>query len=129
MRNKNVQMSLFDTYCQVSGSQQENQPEFFRLLSEHIDWDAIIPARFYFAFYQRFGRKRKYQLESFIKALVLQNVLGYIEDTQLLNTLRHSKEMRDFCGFTNVPDASPKISPLTMSFTVHRYNQPSPLFR
>jgi hypothetical protein len=71
-------MPLFDTCCQVSGSQQENQPEFFRLLSEHIDWDAIIPARFYLAFYQRFGRKRKYQLESFIKALVLQNVLGYI---------------------------------------------------
>lgn len=118
MRNKNVQMSLFDTYCQVSGSQQESQPEFFRLLSEHIDWDAIIPARFYLAFYQRFGRKRKYQLESFIKALVLQNVFGYIEDTQLLNTLRHSKEMRDFCGFTNVPDAS-KITRFKQDFGVY----------
>lgn len=118
MRNKNVQMSLFDTYCQVSNSQHENQPKFFRLLDEHIDWDTIIPGRFYTAFYQRLGRKREYKLESFIKALVLQDVFGYIEDTQLLNTLRHSKEMRDFCGFIRVPDAS-KITRFKKDFNVY----------
>jgi len=118
MRNKNVQMSLFDTYCQVSGSQQEKQPEFFRLLNEHIDWDAIIPGRFYTAFYQRLGRKREYHLESFIKALVLQRVFGYIDDSQLLNTLRHSREMRDFCGFIRVPDAS-KITRFKQDFGVY----------
>jgi len=111
-------MSLFDTYRQVSEAQQENIPEFFRLLNEHIDWDAIIPGRFYTAFYRRLGRSRRYLLESFIKALVLQDIFGYTEDTQLLNTLRHSREMRDFCGFTRVPDAS-KITRFKQDFGIY----------
>lgn len=118
MQKRCVQMSLFDMYSQVSQAQRENQPKFFRLLNEHIDWDAIIPARFYTAFYQRLGRKRKYRLESFLKALVLQNIFGYGEDAQLLNTLRHSKEMRDFCEFTSVPDAS-KITRFKQDFSVY----------
>jgi len=118
MRKENLQMSLFDTYCQVSEYKQEDQPEFFRLLNEHIDWDAIIPGRFYTAFYRRIGRRREYSLESFIKALVLQDIFGYTEDSQLLNTLRHSKEMRDFCGFVHVPDAS-KITRFKQDFGVY----------
>ena len=109
---------LFDTYRQVSQTQQEDQLKFFRLLNEHIDWDDIIPARFYTASIKSWG-KRKYQLESFIKALVLQDIFGYVEDTQLLNTLRHSKEMRDFCGFANaVPDAS-KITRFKQDFGIY----------
>jgi len=117
-------MSLFDTYCQVSEAKSENQPKFFRLLDEHIDWDDIIPERFYRAFYQRIGRNRKYSLESFIKALVLQDIFGYTDDTQLLNTLNHSREMRDFCGFTpgrgtyGVPDAS-KITRFKQDFGIY----------
>jgi len=118
MRKENLQMSLFDTYCQVSEYKQDNQPEFFRLLNEHIDWDAIIPGRFQTAFYRRLGRKREYKLESIIKALLLQDIFGYIEDAQLLNTLRHSKEMRDFCGFIRVPDAS-KITRFKQDFGVY----------
>lgn len=118
MRKKCEQMSFFDTYRQVSQAQQEDQPKFFRLLNEHIDWTDIIPARFYTAFYQRLGRKRKYRLESFIKALVLQDIFGYVEDSQLLNTLLHSKEMRDFCEFTNVPDAS-KITRFKQEFGIY----------
>jgi transposase len=118
MRNKNAQMSLFDTYCQVSKSKNEEPPKFFRLLNEHIDWDSIIPERFYTAFYRRIGRNRAYSLESFIKALVLQDIFGYIEDAQLLNTLRHSKEMRDFCGFAHVPDAS-KITRFKQNFGIY----------
>ena len=118
MRNKNLQMSLFDTYCLVSHSQHENQPEFFRLLNEHIDWESIIPVRFYLAFYRRVGRKRGFHLESFIKALVLQRIFKYTEDSQLLTTLRHSHEMRVFCGFTKIPDAS-KITRFKQDFGIY----------
>ena len=103
---RNVQISLSDIYTDVAASLEEDKPLFFRLMDEHIDWDAIIPDSFYRAFYKRTGRKRKYLLGAFIRALVLQRVFGYIDDIQLLNTLRHSREMRDFCGFTKVPDAS-----------------------
>ena len=118
MQNKNVQISLFDTYRHVSTAQHENQPEFFHLLDEYIDWDVIIPARFYLAFYKTTGRKRGYLLVSFLKALLLQRIFKYTEDSQLLITLRHSREMRIFCGFDKVPDAA-KITRFKQNFGIY----------
>lgn len=106
MRNKYVQMSLLDIYKDVSASLEDNKPKLFRMLDEQIDWDAIIPARFNAAFYRRIGRPREYPLEGFIKSLLLQRIFGYTDDSLLLVTLHHSKEMRDFCGFRKVPDAA-----------------------
>ena len=59
MRNKCAQMSLYDTYKTVAASMEEDKPKLFRLLDEHIDWDRLIPARFYMAFYRNTGRPRK----------------------------------------------------------------------
>jgi hypothetical protein len=115
MQNKCVQMSLFDTYKNVTAGLEEDKPKLFRLLDEHIDWDGIIPARFYTAFYQRTGRPREYPLTGFVKGLVLQRVFGYTDDSLLLVTLRHSREMRDFCGFRKVPDAA-KITRFKQDF-------------
>ena len=106
MRNKYKQMSLFDTYKSVCASMEEDKPKLFRLLDEHIDWDCLIPARFYMAFYRNTGRPRKYPLVAFLKSLVLQKIFGYVNDSVLLVTLRHSREMRRFCGFSKVPDAA-----------------------
>ena len=106
MRKKSVQMSLFDTYKGVCASMEEDKPKLFRLLDEHIDWDSLVTARFYMAFYQNIGRPRRYPLLAFLKALVLQKIFGYVNDSVLLVTLRHSREMRDFCGFQKVPDAA-----------------------
>ena len=106
MRKKYEQMSLLDTYKSIEERLENNKPELFLLLDEHLDWEEIIPARFYNAFYRRLGRKRSYRLESFLRALFLQRIFHYVEDSQLLNTLRFSYEMRDYCGFEKVPDAS-----------------------
>ena len=118
MQIKCVQTTLSDIYTDVSETFEQNKPRIFRLIDEHIDWDKIIPASFYNAFYKRFGRPRDYSLESFIKALVLQRIFGYTEDAQLLNTLRYSKEMRMFCGFHKVPDAS-KITHFKQDFCIY----------
>lgn len=115
MRNKCVQMSLFDTYKSVAASMEDDKPKLFRLLDEHIDWELLIPARFYMAFYQNTGRPRKYPLVAFLKGLVLQKIFGYVNDSVLLVTLRHSREMRDFCGFQKVPDAA-KITRFKQDF-------------
>jgi len=48
--------------------------------------------------------------------LILQKLFGYVDDTQLLNTLHHSKEMHDFCGLQKVPDAT-KITHFKQQFT------------
>lgn len=118
MRKKNVQMSLLDIYQSVEERLENDKPELFRLLDEHLDWDEIIPNTFYNAFYQRLGRNREYELESFMRALFLQRVFHYIEDSQLLNTLRFSYEMRDYCGFDKVPDAS-KLTRFKQDFCEH----------
>ena len=102
MRKKCEQMSLIDTGHSVEKRLEDDKPELFRLLDEYLDWDDIIPDTFHRAFYLRTGRKRKYELESFLRALFLQRVFHYLEDAQLLNTLRFSREMRDFCG-TDLP--------------------------
>ena len=106
MRSKGAQVSLFDTYKDVADSYENNKPRLFRLLDELIDWDALIPQRFFCAFYQTMGRPRVYGLVSFLKMLILQRIFGYIADSQLLVTLRHSREMRDFCELKKVPDAA-----------------------
>lgn len=106
MQKKYEQMSLLDTYKGVEARLENNKPGLFRLLDEHLDWEEIIPARFYSVFYQWLGRKRGYGLESFLRALFLQRIFHYVEDFQLLNTLQFSYEMRDYCGFKKVPDAS-----------------------
>lgn len=61
--------------------------------------------RFYYAFYNRIVRKHKYQLISFIKSLVLEKLLGFT-DSQLILVLNLSKELREFCNFDKVSDAS-----------------------
>ena len=42
----------------------------------------------------------------------------YVEDAQLLNTLRFSREMQEFCGFAKVPDAS-KLTRFKQDFCDH----------
>ena len=118
MRNKFQQMSLTDIYQSVEKCLENNKPELFKLLDEHLDWDEIIPESFVHAFYQHFGRDRKYHLESFMRGLFLQRIFHYVEDSQLLNTLRYSQEMRSFCGFDKVPDAS-KLTRFKQDFGYH----------
>ena len=79
MRRKFVQTSLLDIYHSVEERLENNKPELFRLLDEHLDWDEIIPATFYRAFYLQTGRKRKYELESFLRALFLRRIFHYSE--------------------------------------------------
>ncbi|MDR0863129.1 MAG: transposase [Oscillospiraceae bacterium] len=118
MRKKYVQMSLLDTWHSVEERLENDKPGLFRLLDEHLDWDEIIPDAFYRAFYLKTGRKRKYELESFMRALFLQRIFHYVEDSQLLATLRFSYEMREFCGFSDVPDAS-KLTRFKQDFCDH----------
>ncbi len=52
MRNKAVQMSLFDIYNGVLDSIEEKKPELITLLEEHIDFDHLIPCEFTSAFFK-----------------------------------------------------------------------------
>jgi len=118
MQSKCVQMSLSDIYHNVEDCLEQDKPQLFKLLDQHLDWNEIIPISFHLAFRRRLGRNRKYGLESFLRALFLQRVFHYVDDAQLLSTLRFCREMREFCGFSQVPDAS-KITRFKQDFCNH----------
>ena len=85
---------------------QDDVPSFFQLMDEHFDFQQFIPSTFSNAFYQSLGRTRLYPLEGFLSALVLQKIFSIPTDSLLLLFLNLCRELRDFCGFSKVPDAS-----------------------
>ncbi len=106
MRKKYVQMSFYDIYNDVSEAIEDKKPKLVKLLEEHIDFEKIIPASFYYAFYLHCGRNHIYHLENYIRALILQKILGIPTDKLLLDILGCSSELTDFCGFDKIPDGS-----------------------
>ena len=121
MRNKFSQISLFDIYSDVSSAINNREPSFLDLLDEHLDLSSLIPVEFYRAFYKYTGRKRVYSLESFIRFFLLQKFIGIDKDSAMLITLSVCQELRDFCGFTKLPDAA-KITRFKQDFCDHLEN-------
>ena len=104
--NKFSQISLLDIYEDINSSFTEKNSELVSLLEEHIDFSSLIPYAFHRAFYQGLGRKHKYHLVSFVKALIIQKLFAFNYDSQLILVLKHSDDLRNFCGFDKVPDGS-----------------------
>jgi hypothetical protein len=108
-------MSLSDTYNDVCEIAEKDKPKLLALLDEHIDFGSLIPAEFMWAFHRRFGRPREYSLEGFVRFFVLQKILGIEKDSTLIAILKVSSELREFCRFDYVPDAS-KITRFKQDF-------------
>lgn len=100
------QISLNNIFSDCQNKFIDDSPSFFKLLSKHLDLDDFIPPEFNSAFYHSLGRNRLYSLHSFLSAFILQKIFSIPSDSLLLLFLHLSKELRDFCGFSKVPDAS-----------------------
>jgi hypothetical protein len=100
------QLSLADIYCGCENIFENDKPKFLTLLEEHVRLEEIIPASFYIHFHSWTGRPREYSLHSFLLALLIQKIFTIPTDTLLLVFLHYSAELREFCGFDKVPDAS-----------------------
>ena len=118
MRKNKMQMSLADTYNDVCSVAENDKRDFLELLDKHIDFQRLIPAEFCWAFYKHFGRPREYPLEGFIRFCVLQKILGIEKNSTLINVMKVSSEMREFCRFEVVPDAS-KITRFKQDFVYY----------
>lgn len=105
MATKYRQISLKDTFSDCQDMFLDDTPSFFQLLDGHFDFNEFIPSVFYNAFYQHLGRKRAYPLTGFLSALILQKIFSIPTDSLLILFLSLCKELRDFCGFSKVPDA------------------------
>lgn len=106
MAAKYHQISLKDTFSDCQDLFIDNPPTFFMVLSEYFDIDEFIPLEFRNAFYHSTGRHRLYPLQGFLTAFILQKIFSIPTDSLLLLFLNLCRELRDFCGFSKVPDAS-----------------------
>ena len=105
MQELNVQMSLNDTYNKVCYSIEKDKVNFLENLKTHIKIEEFVPIGFRRAFYKDTGRPRGYKLESFLWFLLLQKIIGIFCDSTFLLVISICKELREFCGFDDVPDA------------------------
>ena len=109
------QLSLANIFQDCQDKSENDKPAFLSLLENHIDLDEIIPISFRNHFYASTGRTRKYPLQAFLWALIIQRIFSIPTDQLLLTFLAYSKPLRMFCGFTKVPDAS-KITRFKQDF-------------
>jgi hypothetical protein len=109
------QLSLAEIFTDCQNKFENDKPAFLSLLETHIDIDEFIPISFRNHFYASTGRTRKYPLYAMLWALIIQRIFSIPTDQLLLTFLTYSKHLRDFCGFTKVPDAS-KITHFKQDF-------------
>ena len=98
------QLSLAEIFSDCQEKFENDKPAFLSLLETHID--EFIPISFRNHFYASTRRTRKYPLQAFLWALIIQRIFSIPTDQLLLAFLAYSKPLREFCGFTKVPDAS-----------------------
>lgn len=109
------QLSLADVFSDCQDIYESDKPKFLSLLHSHIDLDQIVPDSFRNHFYASTGRTRKYPLYAFLWALIIQRIFSIPTDSLLLVFLHYSRPLREFCGFSKVPDAS-KITRFKQDF-------------
>lgn len=68
--------------------------------------DEFILVSFRNHFYASTGRIRKYLLHTLLWALMIWRIFFIPTDQFLLTFLAYSKPLREFCGFSKVPDVS-----------------------
>ena len=100
------QLSLADIFTDCQNKFDNDKYEFLELLENTINLDEIVPASFISHFHAATGRPRRHQLYPMLKALLLQLIFSIPTVSLLIIFLSFSQELRDFCGFDVVPDAS-----------------------
>ena len=78
------QLSLADIFSDCHEKFENDKPAFLSLLETHIDIDELIPISFRNHFYASTGRTRKYPLQAFLWALIIQRIFSIPTDQLLL---------------------------------------------
>lgn len=100
------QLSLAEIFTDCQEKFENDKPAFLKLVEEHLNIDEYISVSFQNHYYASTGRPRRYPLSAMLWALVLQRIFSIPTDSLLIVFLKYSRELRDFCGFRKVPDAS-----------------------
>ena len=97
---------MADIFTDCQNKFDNDKYEFLSILEQTVDLDEIVPASFALHFHASTGRPRKHLLYPMLKALLLQLIFSIPTTSLLIVFLKYSQELRDFCGFDVVPDAS-----------------------
>ena len=100
------QLTLADFFSDCQTKFDNDKYAFLDFLDQTIDFDEIVPESFLNHFHSTTGRPRKHFLYPMIKALLLQLIFSIPTVSLLIIFLKYFQELRDFCGFDTVPDAS-----------------------
>ncbi len=100
------QLSLADIFTDCQNKFDNDKYGFLSLLDETINLDEIVPVSFISHFNAATGRPRRHLLYPMLRALLLQLIFSIPTTSLLIVFLKYSHELRDFCGFDVVPDAS-----------------------
>ena len=100
------QLSLADIFTDCQNKFDNDKYEFLSILDETINLDEIVPVSFVSHFHAATGRPRRHLLYPMLKALLLQLIFSIPTTSLLIVFLKYSQELRDFCGFSVVPDVS-----------------------
>ena len=100
------QLSLKDIFADCQNKFDNDKYAFLELLENAINLDQIVPVSFVSHFHAATGRPRRHLLYPMLKALLLQLIFSIPTVSLLIIFLKYSQELRDFCGFDVVPDAS-----------------------
>ncbi len=109
------QLTLADIFSDCQEIFDFDKPQFLTLFENHIDLGQIIPVSFYNHYYSSVGRNHKYPLTAMLWALIIQRIFSIPTYSLLLVFLNYSRHLREFCGFTKVPDTS-KITRFKQDF-------------
>lgn len=94
------QLTLAEVFENCQNKFDNDKYQFLSLLDE------IVPVSLVTHFHIHTGRPRKYQLYPMLKTLLIQRIFSIPTDSLLVIFLKYSQELRDFCDFDVVPDAS-----------------------
>jgi len=115
------QTNFFDSYNSLCSLKDNNVTHFFSVLKDNFKISDFVPLSFSEAFYKSFGRKRKYNLISFLNALLIKSLFKIPTVASLITFLKASKEYASFCNFSQIPDET-KFSKFLTSFSEHINN-------
>ena len=97
---------MADIFTNCQNKFDNDKYEFLSILEHNLNLDEIVPASFASHFHASTGKPRKYFLYPILRALFLQLIFSIPTTSLLIVFLKYSHELRDFCGFDIVPDAS-----------------------
>lgn len=100
------QLSLAEIFTDCQNKFDNDKYQFLALLEQTINLDELVPVSFASHFHALTGRPRRHFLFPILRALLIQRIFSIPTVTLLIIFLKYSQELRDFCGFDVVPDAS-----------------------